>query len=301
MRFLLLFALPLLAQQKQIAITIDDLPCAGGCRSLSEMQAITARITTALKGTPTIGFVNEIGLQVQGERDARVQLLQLWLDAGLTLGNHTYSHPDPNKIPLDQYTDDIARGEVVTRALVEGRGLKLRYFRHPYTHTGPTAEYKQGLEKFLTSRGYEIAPFTLENSDYIWALVHRRAVERKDLETAGRVRKEYVEHLGISLQAAEQISRKMFQREIPQILLMHASLLNSEVLPEMLRLFRDHGYKVIQLEAALQDPAYRTPDLFVGDFGPSWFERWGIALHIPHPSHAEPPLPDWILKAYRNR
>ena len=301
MRFLLLFALPLLAQQKQIAITIDDLPCAGGCRSLSEMQAITVRITTALKGTPAIGFVNEIGLQVPGERDARVRLLQQWLDAGLTLGNHTYSHVDPNTVPIERYTDEIVQGEVVTRRLLEAQGLKLRYFRHPFTHTGPTSAYRDGIQKFLDARGYEIAPFTLENSDYIWALVHRRAVERKDLETAARVRKEYLSHLGISLQAAEQISRKMFQREIPQILLMHASLLNSEVLAEMLQLFRDRGYKVIQLEAALQDPAYRTPDLFVDDFGPSWFERWGIAMHIPHPSHAEPPLPDWILKAYRNR
>ena len=34
MKLLFLIALPLFAQQKQLAITIDDLPCAGGCRKV---------------------------------------------------------------------------------------------------------------------------------------------------------------------------------------------------------------------------------------------------------------------------
>ena len=300
MRFLLLLAIPLIAQQKQIAITIDDLPCAGGCRGLAEMQAITARTTTALKGTPAIGFVNEVGLQVRGERDARTQLLEAWLDAGLDLGNHTYSHPDSNRIPLNQFTDGILQGEVVTRRLLEQRGKKMRYFRHPFTHTGPTAEYKRGIETFLASRGYEVAPFTVENADYIWALIHRRAVERRDLETAARVKKEYVEHLGVALAASERISKRVFGREIPQVLLMHANLLNSEVLPEMLALFRERGYQVVSLEIAMKDAAYRTPDQFVGDMGPSWFERWGVFLHIPNPSRDEPDLPAWIAKSYKD-
>jgi peptidoglycan-N-acetylglucosamine deacetylase len=299
MRLLWLLALPLLAQQKQIAITIDDLPCAGGCRDLAEMQSITARITTALKGTPAIGFVNEAGLQVRGERDARAALLEAWLDAGLELGNHTYSHPDPNRIPLSEYTDGILKGEVVTRHLLEGRGMKMRYFRHPFTHTGPTAEYKKGLEDFLASRGYEIAPFTLENSDYIWAAVHRRALERKDSETAERVKKEYIEHLGLALAAAERISVRVFEREIPHVLVMHASLLNSEVLPQILQLFRVRGYQIVTLEVALKDSAYRTPDHYVNRFGPSWFVRWGVVLGIDKPARDEPDLPAWIDKAYK--
>lgn len=300
MRLFFLLALPLLAQQRQIAITIDDLPCAGGCRDLAEMQAITARITRAFKGKPAIGFVNEVGLQVRGERDARVQLLEEWLNAGLDLGNHTYSHPDPNRIPLDRYTDEITSGEVVTKHLLKGRGKTMRYFRHPFTHTGPTVEYKKGIETFLASRGYEIAPFTLENSDYIWALIHRRAVERNDLETVARVRKEYIEHLGLAIGAAERISKTMFRREIPQVWLMHANLLNSEVLPQMLELFQTRGYVIVALETALKDPAYRTADQYVNRFGPSWFERWGVALDIPNPTRDEPDLPAWITKAYKD-
>jgi len=72
-----------------------------------------------LKGTPAIGLVN---VQVRGEREARIRLLKEWLNAGLDLGNQTYSHPDPNRIPLNQFTDGILQGEVVTRRLLEQRG-----------------------------------------------------------------------------------------------------------------------------------------------------------------------------------
>jgi peptidoglycan/xylan/chitin deacetylase (PgdA/CDA1 family) len=299
MRYLfLLIALPLWAQTKQIAITIDDLPCAGGCRGITEMQSITGRITGALKGTAATGFVNEIGVQAQGERDDRARLLERWLDAGLDLGNHTYSHPSPNQVPLQEYTDDIVKGEVVTKHLLGRRGKSMRYFRHPFTHTGPTAEYKQGIEKFLAERGYEIAPVTVENSDYVWALVHRRAWERGDAETANRVAREYVEHLGTALDAAERISVRVFGREIPQVLLLHANLLNAAVMPEILQQIAKRGYSVVSLETALKDAAYRTPDRYVSRFGPSWFERWGVSLGIPKPSRDEPNLPGWIEKAY---
>jgi hypothetical protein len=43
---------------------------------------------------PAIGFVNERGLQVEGERDARVAIVRSWLEAGMTLGNHGFRHQD---------------------------------------------------------------------------------------------------------------------------------------------------------------------------------------------------------------
>ncbi len=38
-------------------------------------------------------------------------ILNLWLDAGADLGNHTFTHPDINDVPLAQYTADIVKGE----------------------------------------------------------------------------------------------------------------------------------------------------------------------------------------------
>ena len=295
-----LLSCALAAQQpnRQIAITLDDLPCAGGCRDLAEMQSINARILAALRGVPAIGFVNEAGLNVRGERDARVRLLEQWLEAGLELGNHTYSHPDPNKLPLERYQDEIVQGEVVLRRLLQGRPNARLYFRHPFTHTGPTADYKAGIDRFLDSRSYTIAPFTVENSDWMWAFVYRKALERGDSKMAARVRKEYVETLEAALQFAEQVSLKMFQREIPQILLAHANLLNADVLPDLLALVRARGYTVVSLAKAMADGAYAAPDHYVGRFGPSWYARWAVALRVPDPMAQEPGLPAWVRDEY---
>ena len=118
------------------------------------------RVLAALRaaGAPAIGFVNERGLQVDGERDQRAKILAGWLEAGMTLGNHGHRHQDLSKIPLAEYQDDVVRGEVVTRALLQQRQLPLVYYRHPYTHTGPTLEVKQGFERFLAERGYKGRP-----------------------------------------------------------------------------------------------------------------------------------------------
>src|SRR3712207_7679787 len=64
-------------------------------------------------------------------------------EAGGELGNHTFSHVSLRRAPLAAYEDDVVRGETVTRMLLEERGMRLRYFRHPFLWTGETPEYKE--------------------------------------------------------------------------------------------------------------------------------------------------------------
>src|SRR5216684_1980184 len=139
------------SNSKAVAITVDDLPGAVPARGswaavgdLKDLQGINRAITQILKShhAPAIGFVNEWKLQVSGERDARVELLQWWLDAGLTLGNHTYTHASLQTTPLDQYEDETIRGEVVTRALMKAAGQEEKYFRHPFLMTGPNGSLR---------------------------------------------------------------------------------------------------------------------------------------------------------------
>lgn len=289
-----LLAVALAAQPKQIAITIDDLPCVG-CRNLAGAQEVTRNLLAHLKDTPAIGFVNESGLHVAGERDARVALLEQWIEAGKTLGNHTYSHPDANRVSLGEYTDDIVRGEVVTKQLMARRGVSKLYFRHPFTHTGPTREYKEGLDRFLASRGYTAAPFTVENEDYAWALIYRRTA---DEAIRDRVRREYIAHLDVMLAHMAKVSVELFGREIPQILILHANSLNADVMPRMLAMFRERGYGVVPLDAAMADKAYATADAWVGTFGPSWLYRWAWASGKKVSDSTEPQAPAWMRELY---
>ena len=132
---------------------------------------------------PITGFVNAHQELTLGADKLR-RLLDLWLDAGAELGNHTYSHPDINNVTLADYTANVVKGEPIVRAALAARGRTLRYFRHPYLHAGPTPELKAGLQKFLDDAGYRVAPVTLDNSDYMYAALYTRAEHRE------RVRRE---------------------------------------------------------------------------------------------------------------
>ena len=96
----------------------------------------------------------------------------------------------------------------------------------------------------------------------------------------------------------ESTSIKLFGREIPQVLLMHTSTLNADLMPEILALLRARGYRFVPLAAALADPAYQTPDRYVDGNGPSWFGRWHIALQKPFAIRDEPDPPRWVMDEY---
>lgn len=287
--------------RRSVALTFDDLPHVPPA-DLAAAQRVTEALLCALREhrAPAAGFVNENKLQIPGEMDERIALLERWLDAGAILGNHTYSHPSLRDTPLTTYEDDVLHGEVITRRLLAGRGISTLYFRFPYTNTGPTKEVKESFEAFLRSRGYTNAPFTVEHADYAYNLLWLDARARGDAEGAVRIRQAYMEHLDQAFAFFEELSRDTFGREIPQILLIHANEINAACLDEMLDRLAARGYAFVSLEEALRDPAYSTPDEYVGRNGPSWLHRWRVGLGLPSRLRDEPDLPDWALQAYQD-
>jgi len=281
---------------RQVAVTFDDLPAPQG--ELEDMRRITTRLLESVKrnGVPAVGFVNERKLYRRGEIDARTDLLRAWLDAGLELGNHTFSHINLQRAPLAEYEDDVIRGETVTRMLLAERGMKLRYFRHPFLFTGTTPEYKKGLADFLAARGYTVAPVTLDNGDYIFADVYFKAKKRGDAETAKRVADAYVPYMESVFEHFERLSRETFGREVKQVLLLHANEINADRFDELAAMMKRRGYAFVTLEEALKDPAYAEPDALYKN-GISWLHRWRMAKGMP--VKWEPEVPKFVDELYK--
>src|SRR5689334_16114350 len=81
-----------------IAITFDDLPAQRMAHAQSLTPALLAQLTK--RHLPVVAFVNGEKLLTDGKVDpARVALLDRWMDAGVELGNHTYSHRSLHRIP----------------------------------------------------------------------------------------------------------------------------------------------------------------------------------------------------------
>lgn len=282
---------------RRIALTFDDLPGVSQQSSLAVLDDINTRLlaTLRIERVPAVGLVNESGLEVSGERDARIDLLRRWVGPSLTLGNHTFSHPDINRTPLDAYQADVVKGAVVTRRLLEEAGRRLVWFRHPFTHTGPTAEIRAALDRFLNEQAYTVAPFTIENADHVFASLYERAIIAGDDERADRTMAAYLAHHDAMVAFAEALAFDSFGRDIPQVLLAHVNRLNADAMPELLRRMRARGYLFVTLESALEDEAYATPDEYIGRFGPSYLHRWRIALDKPSRQKDEPDPPAWVL------
>ena len=284
------------AERRQVAVTFDDLPAPYG--DLEEMRRLTARLLESVKrnGVPAVGFVNERKLFVRGEMDARTDLLRAWLDAGLELGNHTFSHINLQRAPLEDYKDDVVRGETITRMLLAERGKKLRYFRHPFLFTGTTPEYKRGLSEFLDARGYTVAPVTIDNGDYIFAKVYFEAKKRGDAATAKRVADAYVPYMESVFEHFERLSTETFGREVRQVLLLHANEINADRFDELAAMLKRRGYAFVTLEEALKDPAYKEPDALYKN-GISWLHRWRMAKGLP--VKWEPEAPKFVDELYK--
>lgn len=285
---------------RSLCVTIDDLPARPG-RPLAEARDTTHKLLTTLQahGVPAIGFVNEDKLLVRGEVDERIALLEAWLEAGMEIGNHNFGHLGLTHQPLASVQAAVLKGEVVTRWLLERRGKTPRYYRHPYTHTGPTAEVKAAFESFLKDNGYQVAPFTIEHDDFVFAAVYAEARQRGDKALATHVREAYLAHLDPAVDTFESMAEDLFGRGVAQILLIHANELNADSLDDMLRRLKERGYRFVTLDDALQDPAYASPDGFIGPYGPSWLCRWSEGLKRPTRRRGGPDPPPWIDEAYR--
>ena len=276
---------------RQIAITVDDLPASSAyAMDATTVTEINSKIVETLRDQkiPAIGFVNEDKLYRTGEVDQRIHSLAIWLDAGLDLGNHTYSHLSLNR-GLQPFEEDVVRGETVTRLLLKQHKMSMRFFRHPYLDAGRDLQTRREAEAFLTARGYRVAPVTVDAWDWMFGTVYEDAKKRGDEKLEQELVRSYLAHTEAVLNWTEQLSRELVGYEIKQILLLHANQMEADHLKDLLDLFRKRGYHFISLEDALADPAYSLPDTYVGNEGTDWLTHWAITRGKPPQGFPEIP------------
>jgi len=281
---------------RQVAITIDDLPAsAANLMSATTITELTSKLLGTLRDQkiPIVGFVNEKKLYKSGEVDQRIQALRMWLDYGFELGNHTFSHMSLNQAGLKAWEDDVVQGENVTRLLLAEHHMKLRYFRHPFLHTGRDLQTRRDAEAFLVARGYRIAPVTLDVWDWMYAPVYEDAKKRGDTTLQQQLAASFLSYSDEVLDYSERLAKQTIGYEPKQILLLHANQLEADHIGELLEVMRKRGYRFIALEDALSDQAYGLPDTFVGEGGRGWLDHWAIT--IGKPPQGAPVFPQWVI------
>ena len=300
--WLLALGSPLFAQTsppRAIAFTIDDLP-AGAANSMTATDILA--MTTKLLGTlrdqkvPAVGFVNEQKVYKLGEVDDRIKALNLWLDGGFELGNHTFAHTSLNRVTLQAWEEEVIRGETVTRLLLAQHKMKMRYLRHPYLDAGRDVQTRRDAEAFLSARGYQVAPVTMDAWDWMYGGVYDDARKRADTAMQQQLVSSYFSYTTTVFDFYEKLSKDLLGYEPKQILLLHGNWLEADHIGELIELLRKRGYQFVTLEDALSDGAYSSPDEYVGE-GTGWLDHWAITRG--RPAQGTPVFPQWVIDRSR--
>lgn len=246
------------AQDREIAITIDDLPLVGSkMNTPGNQQRSTDRFMRMIQvlsenKVPATGFVIAGAIE-----KGQWEFLEQFRNAGLTIGNHTYSHKSLNQIGAESYIADIAKADKILSPLLS----EPKYFRYPYLAEGNKIS-KPKVVEYLTANKYTIAPVTIDSKDFRFneQLYHvpYRARENYILT---KMKGRYLAYIWDQTLRAEKLANG---QPVKQILLIHANLLNSYLLGDIIQMYKDNGYKFITLTAALENPApgisYPGPD-----------------------------------------
>ena len=163
------------------------------------------------------------------------------------LGNHTYSHYNLNVMSADKYISDIARADKILEPIM----TTPKYFRYPYLAEGSKSTKPKVLE-YLKAHNYTVAPVTIDSKDFAFNERLYKVPYHSREQYIQKLKPEYLAYIWKQTLRAEKQSSSP---ESKQILLIHANLLNSYLLGDILEMYQKNGYKFISLTDALKNLA----------------------------------------------
>ncbi len=245
---LFLFTCTCFAQMREIAITIDDLPLvASKMNTPGNQQRSTERFAKIIQAL-TENNVPATGFVIAGSIEkGQWEFLEQFRKAGLMIGNHTYSHKNLNQMSAEAYIADVERADKVLTPLL----TEPRYFRYPYLAEG-NKQNKPKVLDYLIAHHYVIAPVTIDSKDFRFNEQLYHVPFRVRENYIGKMKAGYLAYIWKQTLLAEKHANG---QPVKQILLIHANLLNSYVLNDIIQMYKQNGYQFITLTEALKNPA----------------------------------------------
>lgn len=243
------------AAAPQLAITMDDLPVHGPLPEGETRTSVAQRIVAAFRaaGVPEVyGFIN--AAEVEGDADLE-GALRAWVAAGYPLGNHGWSHRNLNQVSVEEFEAEIVRNEGALKRF--GGAGEWQWFRYPYLAEGNEPPKREAVRQILARRGYRIAGVTMSFADYEWNDAYLRCRTRNDAEGLEALEGAYLEAVRDAMDRSMSLSRAVYGRDVPYVLLTHISPFNARMMPRVLDVYREAGFEFTTLAAAQADSVYR--------------------------------------------
>jgi peptidoglycan/xylan/chitin deacetylase (PgdA/CDA1 family) len=133
-----------------------------------------------------------------------------------------------------------------------------RWLRYPYLAEGDTAATRAAGRRFLADRGYKVATVTMGFGDYLYNEPYARCVAKKDSAAIARLESSYLAAADAAIVYSRSLSKALYGHDIPYVLLMHVGAFDARMLPRLLALYRERGFRFVTLEEAESAPFYRS-------------------------------------------
>jgi peptidoglycan/xylan/chitin deacetylase (PgdA/CDA1 family) len=237
----------------EIAITIDDLPLHAPYPPGVTPDAVSRQMIAALKsgGVPVTGFVNAVRMQ---EQPGTERVLNAWRAAGAVLGNHGWAHRALSDMSVAEFEQELVKDEPALAR--HGAGTDWHWFRYPFLDEGKDDAQRIAARKILARHGYRVAAVTAGWSDWAWTPAYARCTAKHNAAGVAELERLYLYAVRQSVADDRETSRKLYGRDIPYVLLMHVSAMSARMMPQLIRIYREAGFRFVSLAEAERDPTY---------------------------------------------
>jgi peptidoglycan-N-acetylglucosamine deacetylase len=264
-----------------VALTFDDLPAAGSLPVGLNRSILASALVSLLKSNQmegTYGFVN--AAKLENDPDAQ-KALHIWVDAGMNIGSHTWSHISLTDNSAADFEHEIAQNEPALEQYANGRDW--HWFRYPFLWEGDTLEKRWAVRSYLKAHGYKTAQVTLDFEDYAWNDAYARCVAKQDDGAIAWLRQSYLETAAEYIKLGREEERIAFGHEIPNVMLLHATAFTTLMLPQLIDQLHKEGFEFSTLPQVERDPAYaQDPDAAL-KYGGTLPDQFMDSNKLPYP------------------
>jgi peptidoglycan/xylan/chitin deacetylase (PgdA/CDA1 family) len=247
--FAVLLSLPGMASAQRLALSFDD-----GLDPRVQPQAATwnAALLRALATAQLRSILYPAGIHV--DSPAGLALVRAWGEAGHAIGNHTYSHWNlaAPEVSAAAFITDAQRQENLVRTMT-GWTARLRF---PFLKEGDTGPKRDQVREWAAARGYRSGAVSIDASDWYYNARYLAWLERHPGDSARWLRDAYLAHLQSRARYYDSLSQRLFGRAVGHVLLLHTNAINAAFLPDVITMFKQARWTLIDVDAAYADALY---------------------------------------------
>jgi len=182
-------------------------------------------------------------------------LLESWNARGHRISNHTVSHLNYNsdKVTFEQFRNEFLGNDTLIRKYSNFLPL----FRFPYLKEGNSKHKVDAFRRLMSDHHYKNGSVTIDNSDwYIDMRLRMRLKANVGADVAG-FREYYLNHIYTCAKYYDELALKLTGRHIQHTLLLHHNLTSALFLGDLIRMFKEKGWQIVDAEQAFKDEIFQ--------------------------------------------